>query len=187
MKAAFDQAAGSKIVKKTGPKDVRRFILERIKNQYADPRPAFEFVVESGEKIVGYVELFDMKEFLNVKQCERGIFITPEEQASGYGKEAILALTDFAFTRLGIDRVFTMADPDNIRSIGNIIHNSGGVKVGEEDSKYSHLQGGGKKRTLFHIYPENFYAAVRNKGNEAYLIKKGPDAAARPGFRHGMG
>jgi hypothetical protein len=42
------------------------------------------------------------------------------------------------------------------------------------ESKYSHLEGGGKTRMLFHVYPENFYSAVRNKGTEKYLAQLSP-------------
>jgi RimJ/RimL family protein N-acetyltransferase len=173
--AAFKQSArkkGEPFLKRTGPNDVERFVLERIKSQYEEPRKSYEFVVEVNDKIVGYVELFDSKPLEAGLQFERGIFINADEQAHGYGKEAIIALTDYAFKVLGTKRVFTMADPENVRSVNNITKNSGGEKVGEEDSKYSHLDGGGKKRELFHIYPEKFYGAVEERGNTMFLIKE---------------
>lgn len=170
--AAFEQTTsvrGQPGVKKTGQKDVEKFILERLKNQLSEPRTDYEFVVQAAGKVVGYVELFDRKHCEGGMQCERGLFISPDQQANGYGKEAILAVTDYAFKKLGMDRIFTMADPNNFRSVNNIVNNSGGIKIGETDSKYAHLEGGGQKRFLFHIYPENFYAAVAEKGNQGFL------------------
>lgn len=178
--AAFDQTAivrgGEPGAKKTGQKDVEKFILERLKNQLSEPRTDFEFVVQVGPKVIGYVELFDRKTYDGGVQCERGLFISPDEQANGYGKEAILAVTDYAFKVLGMDRIFTMADPNNFRSVNNIVNNSGGLKMGETESKYAHLDGGGQKRYLFHIYPENFYAAVAEKGNQSYMMTPLPEA-----------
>ena len=173
--AAFSQTArkkGDPKVKRTGANDVERFIIERIKSQYEEPRQSYEFVVEAGGKVVGYVELFDSKPFEAGLQFERGIFINSDEQAHGYGKEAIIALTDYAFKVLGTGRVFTMADPNNVRSVSNITRNSGGEKVGDADSKYAHLDGGGTKRELFHIYPEKFYGAVEERGNTMFLIRE---------------
>lgn len=171
--AAFDQSKavrGQPDVKKTGPKDVEKFVLERIKNQYVEPRTEYEFVVENKGQVVGYVELFDRKVFDGGSQCERGLFITPDQQSHGFGKEAILALTDYAFQVLKMDRIFTMVDPNNQRSLNNIVSNSGAVQVGIEDSKYAHLEGGGEKRFLFHIYPDKFYATVAKNGNQDCLM-----------------
>ena len=166
--------------KRTGQKDVENFVLERIKNQYSEPRQNYEFVVETGNKVIGYVELFDPKPCEHGLQYERGVFITGGEQGGGYGKEAIIALTDFAFKHLGIGRIFTMVDPENERSRNNILHNSGGVHFGEEESKYYHLDGGGKTRHQFHIYPAKFYAAVESKGNQKYLAQPHDDGADTP-------
>ncbi|MEZ0262625.1 MAG: GNAT family N-acetyltransferase [Alphaproteobacteria bacterium] len=176
--AAFPQTArkkGDPKAKRTGANDVERFIIERIQSQYEDPRKSYEFVVEAGGKVVGYVELFDSQPAVAGLQFERGIFITSDQQAHGYGKEAIIALTDYAFKVLGSERIFTMADPDNVRSVSNITKNSGGEKVGEADSKYAHLDGGGTKRELFHIYPEKFYGAVEERGNTMFLIRENAD------------
>lgn len=167
--AAFEQTDVTGSIKKTGAKDVQKFILERIRSQLQSPRPSYEFVVEKDGKVVGYVELFDHKALDGKKQCERGVFIVPEEQAHGYGKEAIIAMTDYAFKTLKIERVFTMVDPNNIRSVQNIIQNSGGVQFGEEESKYKHLHGGGVKRHLYYIYPQAFYAAIDAKNHHKYL------------------
>lgn len=172
--AAFDQSKkvkGQPEIKKTGPKDVEKFVLERIKNQYTDPRLHHEFVMEVGGKVAGYGELFDSKTVDGKKQCEWGVFINPDQQAHGYGKEVLLALTDYAFKTLKMDRVFATADPDNLRSVNNILRNGGGVKVGEALSPYTHLDGGGKKRDLFYIDPTGFYAAVALKGNAALLMQ----------------
>jgi hypothetical protein len=177
--AAFGQSAGEDGVKRTSQKDVERFVLERVKNQFADPRKSYEFVVEVNNEVIGYVELFDEKPYEAGLQFERGIFISADHQAHGYGKEAIIALTDYAFKVLSVGRIFTMVDPNNTRSLNNIVHNSGGVHIGETESKYAHLDGGGEKRYLFHIYPDNFYAAVHGKGNQKYLINTG-DAIPLP-------
>lgn len=181
--AAFSQSARKKgaTAAHTGPKDIERFILERLQNQYAEPRASYEFVVEAGDKIIGYVELFDKKPLQSGLQFERGLFIDTLHQAHGYGKEAILALTDYAFKIVGVNQIFTMADPENFRSVNNITQNSGGVKIGEADSKYAHLNGGGEKRHLFHIYPEKFYEAVKAKGNDHFLMQK-EDAPPPPPF-----
>jgi hypothetical protein len=115
--------------------------------------------------------LFDPQTSDTGLQHERGVFIAPRHQAHGYGKEAIIALTDYAFQELKLASLRTMVDPENTRSLNNIVHNSGGVKYGEAESKYAHLDGGGKLRYLFHIYPENFYSAVEIKGNQKYLMQ----------------
>lgn len=180
--AAFDQSSaveGHKIVKKTGPKDMEKFIIERLKNQLEVPRKNHEFVIEAEGAIVGYVELFDTKRVEGKMQCERGVFINPEYQSAGFGKEAVIAVTDYAFRTLGMEQIFTMVDPDNLRSVNNITQNSGGVLVGQEDSKYAHLQGGGKERHLFHIYPQNFYKAVVSKQHHGFLMTQKVAPAAK--------
>lgn len=171
--AAFDQSCteNEKLVKKTGPRDVEKFILERIKSQTAQPRINYEFVVETEGKIIGYAELFDIKIVEGRRQCEWGVFINPERQGNDYGKEAIIAPIDYAFKTLNIDRVFVTVDPENIRSLNNIVRNSGGTYIGDMKSQYGHLSGGGAKRSLFYIYPSNFYSAVHSKGN-AWCLRK---------------
>jgi RimJ/RimL family protein N-acetyltransferase len=173
--AAFSQTApkkGQPGVKRTGPKDVEKFIIERLQNQHAKPRESYEFVVEAAGKVVGYVELFNQQRLDQGLQYERGIFITADQQAMGYGKEAIIALTDYAFRCLSAQQIFTMVDPENTRSLNNITRNSGAVKIGAQESKYAHLDGGGAARYLFHIYPENFYATVKDKGYEKFLMQE---------------
>lgn len=172
--AAFDQTSPDNDApgkKRTGPKDVQKFILERIKSQLDAPRQNYEFVVEDKGTVVGYVELFDPKVMYGKKQYEWGVFVCPEHQANGYGKELLISAIDYAFKNLETDRIFATVDPDNIRSLNNIIYNGGGTQTGETHSKYSHLDGGGSKRLLFYIAPEDFYQAVENKSNQKYLIK----------------
>lgn len=176
--AAFDQTTPSNDFsgkKRTGPKDVQKFILERIKSQLETPRQNHEFVVEDNGKIIGYVELFEPKVMYGQKQIEWGVFVSPEYQANGYGKELLISAIDYAFKNLEIDRVFATVDPDNIRSLNNIVYNGGGIQTGEEHSKYSHMDGGGSKRLLFYISPNDFYSAVENKGHQKYLVKTGAD------------
>lgn len=155
--------------------DVKIFILERLKALCEPEARSHEFIVrQSDGAIVGYGELFDKQLVENKTQYERGVFVNPRCQGQDFGKEIVLAITDYAFKNLGVDQIFTMVDPNNTRSVKNIENNSGAVRVGETQSPYQSLDGGGTTRHTYLIYPDRFYEAVRRRGNEAYLCTLQP-------------
>ncbi|MBR5376842.1 MAG: GNAT family N-acetyltransferase [Lachnospiraceae bacterium] len=57
-----------------------------------------------------YLRDIDMKN----KKCEFGIFIGEEEMScKGYGREAALLITEYAFNEMGINRIFLRVLSDN--------------------------------------------------------------------------
>jgi RimJ/RimL family protein N-acetyltransferase len=51
------------------------------------------------------------------RQAEVGIALSPEYQSRGYATEALRALLEYLFVRLGTHRVYGSVDPRNTRSI----------------------------------------------------------------------
>lgn len=166
-----DQAGNESLY--TTESDVKRFILERLKNWLNPDACDYEFAIYADNSVVGYAELFDKKTVNGKSQYERGVFIDPQYQGKKYGKEAMIALTKFAFEVLQIDQIFTMVDPENEASRNNIERNFGAVFIGQEPSKYSHLDGGGTDRRKYLIFPDNFYTAINEAKPTPIKHKKG--------------
>ena len=73
----------------------------------------FSMLEKKSGDFIGNIELMDV----NDSAAELGIAITAAKQNSGYGTEAVLAVTEYGVRQLGLKRVFLRTDPENSRAI----------------------------------------------------------------------
>jgi len=134
--------------------DVKGFLLHRIKRNADRHPPFFGFVIRNEQDVIGYAGLFAQQIVGWDLQYERSVFIGPQYQSSGYGKECMIGLTRFAFEQLQADRVFTKVRPDNVKSRNNIERNFGAVYMGD-------IVFQDEPRRTYTIFPEAFYEAIK--------------------------
>ena len=87
----------------------RKWVREKL----AEKAVLFSMIEKSSGAFIGNIELMDLTD----SEAELGIAITAAKQDLGYGTEAIRAVTDYAFDKLGLKRVFLKVYPDNARAI----------------------------------------------------------------------
>lgn len=142
--------------------DVKDFILVRLKERLDQKSDTLAFTVRLKDgPVAGYTSLFNRQYIGWHLQAERSAFISPELQGTGLGKEALVALTRYAFEQLGVDQIFTKVDPANTKSRTNIETNFGAVFIGEESYARPGTTGLGDARRKYMIYPDNFYDAIK--------------------------
>lgn len=102
---------------RTDPDGVRADIEEMAGRAPGEPGGWVQFSVEErdGGSLVGDVGLSPADGEHGVLKV--GYTMSPAHQRRGYGTEAVGALVDYAFDRLGADVVRAYADADNIASI----------------------------------------------------------------------
>ena len=87
--------------------------LRWIREKLEEKALIFSMIEKKSGKFIGNVELMDPKS----SEGELGIAITAKMQNAGFGTEAVIALTDYAFDRLGMKRVFLRTRSYNGRAI----------------------------------------------------------------------
>ena len=87
--------------------------VEWVREKLEEKAPVFSMIDKGDGRFIGNIELMDVKDSAG----ELGIAITAEKQDRGYGTEAVSALVAYAFSRLGLNRVFLRAYPGNARAI----------------------------------------------------------------------
>lgn len=75
----------------------RAYIQDKIDNNAV----MFSMIERSTGKFIGNTEFFSRKD----NDAEWGIVITAAMQDKGYGKEALLRMTDYGFNELGLERI----------------------------------------------------------------------------------
>ena len=86
-----------------------RWVREKLEEKAL----VFSMIEKDSGAFIGNTELMDVKD----SEGELGIAITAKKQDTGYGTEAVSALTMYGFDQLGLRRVFLRTDPDNYRAI----------------------------------------------------------------------
>ena len=84
-----------------------------VRGKLEERAPIFSMIEKQTGDFIGNIELMDVKDGVG----ELGIAITADKQDLGYGTEAVAALTDYGFDRLGLHRIFLKVYPDNARAI----------------------------------------------------------------------
>lgn len=75
-------------------------------------------VIENASgNLIGYCGLFDIADVNGRPEIEIGYRLARQSWGRGYATEAVLAVRDFAFLSLGLQRLIAMIDPDNTASI----------------------------------------------------------------------
>lgn len=104
--------------------NVARFISDRlepyseeeeisyIREKIDSGATMFSMLEKSTDIFIGNVEFFNIKD----KEAEWGIAITGPMQDKGYGKEALLRMTDYGFKDLGFERITLVVFANNPRA-----------------------------------------------------------------------
>lgn len=87
--------------------------LRWVRGKLAEKAPVFSMLEKKSGAFIGNIELMDVKD----RAAELGIAITAAKQDRGFGTEAVRALTEYGFERLGLERIFLAVFPDNLRAI----------------------------------------------------------------------
>ena len=87
--------------------------VEWVREKLEEKAPVFSMIDKGDGRFIGNIELMDVKDSAG----ELGIAITAEKQDRGYGTEAVSALVAYAFSKMGLNRVFLRAYPGNARAI----------------------------------------------------------------------
>ncbi len=86
----------------------RAYMKDKIENNAV----MFSMIERSSGKFIGNTEFFDRRD----NDAEWGIVITYSMQDKGYGKEALLRMTDYGFNDLGLERIRITVFVDNPRA-----------------------------------------------------------------------
>lgn len=87
--------------------------LKWVREKLEAKAPVFSMIEKESGKFIGNIELMDPTD----SDAELGIAITAKMQNSGFGTEAVVALTEYAINQLGLKRVFLRTNPRNSRAI----------------------------------------------------------------------
>ncbi len=86
---------------------------EWVNGKLAEKAPVFSMIEKTSGKFIGNIELMDP----TASEGELGIAVTAEMQGLGFGTEAVIALTEYGMSQLGMKRIFLRTNPDNSRAI----------------------------------------------------------------------
>ncbi|MBR5410958.1 MAG: GNAT family N-acetyltransferase [Clostridia bacterium] len=84
-----------------------------VQKKLAQGDSVFSMIVKKSGRFIGNIELMDPQN----GEAELGVAITAEMQDKGFGSEAIPALIDHGFTRMGLDRIRLKTRTFNVRAI----------------------------------------------------------------------
>ena len=74
---------------------------------------AFSMLEKVSREFIGNIQFVHR----NGNEAELGIAITAKKQNLGYGTEAVTAIVAYGMERVGLDRIFLLANPDNERAL----------------------------------------------------------------------
>lgn len=86
-----------------------RWVQEKLEAQ----APVFSMIEKKSGGFIGNIELMDPEN----SSAELGIAITAGKQDSGFGTEAVRAVTQYGLEQLGLKRIFLRTNPGNRRAL----------------------------------------------------------------------
>ena len=104
----YTRSTGGKVKKYTVEQEIK-WVHEKLEERAI----VFSMIEKKSGKFIGNIELMDPTD----SDCELGIAITAKMQNTGFGTEAVMALTEYAINKLGMRRVFLRTSPQNSRAI----------------------------------------------------------------------
>ncbi len=122
----------------SGPKTLEQTqsLIENMLMSYEQQgRGLYAVVHKDDKKLIGYCGFFS-QEVDGQREIEVGYRLAPAYWGKGLATEAALATRDYAFSQLGLTRLISIIEPENIRSIRVA------EKIGmrhEKDSKFRDL------------------------------------------------
>lgn len=94
--------------------DAEKFILANRLNWMKETALGFGVYRRTDNKLIGMVSITEFQRIANMACI--GYWIGDDFQQKGYGKEALDALIEFCFAKVGLTRLEIICDPDNIPS-----------------------------------------------------------------------
>ena len=97
--------------------DARAWVRDVIGNQSQDPRMRYAFAIELREngQVIGYCDLV-IRGPIECRMAYSGFRYVQKCWGKGYGTEAEKAILAFGFETLGLHRVSSICEPENIAS-----------------------------------------------------------------------
>ena len=84
-----------------------------VRRKLAETAAVFSMIERKSGRFIGNIEFMDLTD----TQGELGIAITAQMQDKGFGTEAVAAMTDHGFSRLGLKRIWLRTRPFNLRAV----------------------------------------------------------------------
>ena len=84
-----------------------------VRGKLEEKACVFSMIDKNTGAFIGNIEFMDLTD----SEGELGIAVTAEKQEAGYGTEAVAALIQYGFNRLGLKRIFLRTRPWNARAI----------------------------------------------------------------------
>ena len=106
--------------------------LAWVREKIEEKAPIYSMIEKESGKFIGNIELMGMTD----SEGELGIAINGEMQNRGFGTEAVLALLQYGFDHLGLNRIFLRTKTDNTRAI-HVYEKCGFVEYDNTDSYIS--------------------------------------------------
>ena len=91
------------------PEQEIKWVYEKLEEKAL----VYSMIEKKSGEFIGNIELMDA----NNSVGELGIAITASKQNTGYGTEAVLAITEYGTRQLGLKRIFLRTIPQNNRAI----------------------------------------------------------------------
>ena len=105
-----------------------------VQASLAEKKPVFSMIEKASGEFIGNIELMDVHDGVG----ELGIHITAAKQDKGYGTEAVSALIEYGFERLGLKRIFLRTNPHNARAIR--VYEKCGFREYGRDGKHVYME-----------------------------------------------
>lgn len=98
-------------------KETEQFVKRQLERYALDGYGPWSMVLKSGDELIGYCGLIHQI-VDSVDEMEIGYLVSREYWRKGYASEAAIACRDYAFRKLGTNRLISLIDPLNVASIG---------------------------------------------------------------------
>ena len=100
------------------PAQIRAWLNERLEGEKVNPRIGlFAVLLKDNEQFIGYCGLLEYKDIFPRVETELGYRLLKHEWGKGYATEAARAVRDYGFRELRLNRIISLIDPENYRSI----------------------------------------------------------------------
>ncbi|MEM0966236.1 MAG: GNAT family N-acetyltransferase [Verrucomicrobiota bacterium] len=127
--------------------------LAKCSNNYSSFGFGLWAVVEkSGQEVIGYCGLSCFPDICGQKEVEVGYRLARSRWGFGFATEAALAVREYGFNVVGLERLIALVDPDNTASIRVA------RKIGMEFEKEAFLEG--------YDYPDHVYSIEKQPGDK---------------------
>ena len=97
---------------------IRNWLRDCIENHYQNwGFGPWAVVIQSNQETIGYCGLFYFPDVCGQAEIEIGYRLAQAFWGNGYATEAVIAVRDYAFHTLNLQRLIAIIDPSNLASI----------------------------------------------------------------------